>query len=369
MNRKILAIFTTVALLLGTTVVAFANDSHGRGTVGAVYTMTNAANGNQVVVFERNADGRLTLAGAIPTEGLGSGPAPVRGGLDPLESQDSLVLTKDNRWLLAVNAGSNEISVFRVKRSALELVEKVDSGGEFPVSLAVFDNLVYVLNNDSPNITGFSLDQEGQLAPIAGSTRDLGTGGFSQVGFDPRGNNLVVTDRGENEILVFPLDRHGLPAMAPVTSASSGIAPFGFIFDQQGHLLVSEAGSGAVSSYDIGDNGSLQIISSSVGNGQIATCWIARNFMGFVFSANTGSGTVSVYKGISNGQLELLDATAGVGVTPLDIGVSVDDRFLYALDPVAETIDMFRIEANGRLTNLGTVADDLSIFAQGIAVR
>jgi len=369
MNRKILAIFTTVALLLGTTVAGFANDSHGRGTVGAVYTMTNAADGNQVVVFDRHADGLLTLAGAIPTDGLGSGPAPVRGGLDPLESQDSLVLTKDNRWLLAVNAGSNEISVFRVKRRALELVDKVDSGGEFPVSLTVFDNLVYVLNARSPNITGFSFGQEGQLVPLADSTRDLGTGGFAQVGFDPRGNNLVVTDRGENEILVFPLDRHGLAATMPVTSPSNGFAPFGFIFDQQGHLLVSEAGSGAVSSYDIGDDGSLQIISGSVGNGQAATCWITRNHMGFVFSANTGSGTISVYKGIFNGQLELLDATAGFGVTPLDIGVSVDDRFLYALDPVSEQIDMFRIDADGSLTKLGTVAGGLSIFAQGTAVR
>jgi 6-phosphogluconolactonase len=369
MNRNIFAVVTTVALLFGTTVVAFANDSHGIGRVGAVYTMTNAADGNQVVVFDRNTGGLLTLAGTIPTEGLGSGPGPARNGLDSLESQDSLVLTRDNRLLLAVNAGSNEISVFRVKRSSLELVDKVNSGGEFPVSLAVFDNLVYVLNAKSPNITGFSLDREGRLVPLADSTRDLGTGGFAQVGFDPRGNNLVVTDRGENEILVFPLDRHGLAAMVPVTSLSNGIAPFGFIFDQQGHLLVSEAGSGAVSSYDIGDDGSLQIISPSVANGQAATCWIARNYMGFVFSANTGSGTISVYKGIFNGQLELFDAMAGVGVTPLDIGVSVDDLFLYALDPVSESIDMFRIEADGSFTDLGTIAGGLSIFAQGIAVR
>ena len=369
MSRTMLAILTTVALLLGTTIVAFADDSHGTGTVGAVYTMTNAADGNQIVVFDRKPDGRLTLSGAIPTGGSGSGPGPARDGLDSLESQDSLVLTSDNRWLLAVNAGSNEISVFRVKRRALELVDKVDSGGEFPVSLSVFDNLVYVLNAGSPNITGFTLGQEGQLLPLTDSTRDLGTGGFAQVGFDPRGNNLVVTDRGENEILVFPLDRHGLAATVPVMSPSTGIAPFAFIFDQQDHLLVTEAGSGAVSSYDILDDGSLQIISPSVLNGQVATCWIARNHRGFVFSANTGSGTISVYKGIADGQLDLLDAMAGIGVTPLDIGVSPDDRFLYALDPVSETIDMFRIEAKDRLTDLGTVAGGLSIFAQGIAVR
>jgi 6-phosphogluconolactonase len=361
--------FFTALVLIFVTFAGVAFGSSRQDVVGAVYTMTNAADGNQVVVFDRNANGLLTLADTIPTGGLGSGPAAVRGGLDPLESQNSLVLTKNKRWLLAANAGSNEISIFRVKHSGLELADKVDSGGEFPVSITVFHNLVYVLNAVSPNITGFSLGQEGQLIPLADSTRGLGSGGFAQVGFDPLANYLVVTDRGDKEILVFLLDRHGLAAMVPVTSASNGIAPFGFIFDQQGHLLVSEAGSGAVSSYEIEDDGSLQVISPSVGNGQSATCWIARDYKGSVITANTGSGTISVYEEIFNGQLELLDATAGVGVTPLDIGVSADGRFLYALDPVSETVDMFRIEADGSLTDLGTIAGGLSVFAQGIAVR
>lgn len=364
---KLRSLFTALVLVVFT-FIGTAFGSNSQDIVGAVYTMTNAADGNQVVVFDRNADGLLTLGGAISTGGLGSGPGPARGGLDSLESQNSLVLTKDKRWLLAVNAGSNEISVFRVKHNGLELAEKADSGGEFPVSIAVFQNLVYVLNAGSHNISGFSLGQEGQLIPLADSTRDLGTGGFAQVGFDPLGNNLVVTDRDENEILVFLVDRHGLAAMVPVTSPSIGVAPFAFIFDQQGHLLVAEAGSGAVSSYEIGDDGSLQVISPSVKNDQAATCWIARDHKGSVFTANTGSGTISVYEGIFNGQLELLDEKAGVGVTPLDIGVSVNGRFLYALDPVAETIDMFEIEADGSLINLGTIADGLSIFAQGIAV-
>lgn len=365
MNKKILAAFITVALLISSTAVAFATDRHGNGLAGAVYTMTNAADGNDVVVFERDRDGILTQAGAVPTEGLGSG-----GGLDPLASQGSLVLTDNKRWLLAVNAGSNDISVFRVKRNGLELVDKVDSGGEFPVSLTVFHNLVYVLNAGAfPNITGFYLSHRGQLIPRGDSTRALGTGGFAQVGFDPRGNNLVVTDRGENEILVFPLGRHGLPSMEPVKSMSNGIAPFGFTFDEQSHLLVSEAGSGAVSSYDIRRDGSLRTISPSVENGQTATCWIARNSKGYVFTANTGSQTISAYKGQHNGQLELLDATAGFGDRPIDMDISVNGRFLYALDPGSETIDMFEIESDGSLTDLGIVTGGLSIFAQGIAVR
>jgi len=366
MNKKIFAVLLTGAILMSSVVGAPAMGYQGQGATGAVYVMTNAADDNQVIVFERDGAGLLMLAGTISTQGAGSG-----GDLDPLASQDSLVLTRNNRWLLAVNAGSNEISVFRVNPDGLELVDKVDSGGAFPVSLAVFDNLVYVLNaGGSPNIAGFSLNHGGQLTALSDAARDLGPGAYSQVGFDPRGNNLVVTDRADNEILVFPVDRRGLPAPTPVVSMSAGIAPFSFIFDPHGHLLVAEAGSGAVSSYDIQRDGSLDVINPSVANGQAATCWIAGNHQGDVFTSNTGSQTISAYTVSSgHGKLALLDATAGFGNRPIDMNISIDGRFLYALDPAEEAVDMFEIESDGSLTGLGTAPAGISIVAQGIAVR
>ena len=365
-NKTIFVVLLTATILTSSAVAVFAKGHQEEGVAGAVYAMTNDSDDNQVVVFERDRDGLLSMAETISTQGAGSG-----GDLNPLASQGALVLSKDNRWLLAVNAGSNEISVFRVKRSGLDLVEKVVSGGNFPVSLTVFHNLVYVLNaGASPNISGFFLNHRGQLIPQCNATRDLGDGGYAQVGFDPRGNNLVVTDRDDSEILVFPLDRHGLPAMDPVVSDSIGIAPFGFIFDQRGNLLVSEAGSGAVSSYAIRRHGSLKVISPSVENGQAATCWIAGNEQGYAFTANTGSQTISAYT-VENGKanLVLLEAIAGFGNRPIDMNISVNGRFLYALDPAEETIDMFEIESDGSLTDLGTVTGGLSIFAQGIAAR
>jgi 6-phosphogluconolactonase len=364
MNSKILAIFTAVVILMGSVVVVFAKNGNRADTAGAVYAMTNAAGGNQVVMFTRNSDGLLTLAGSISTGGQGSGVI-----LDPLASQGSLVLTGDNRFLLAVNAGTNDISVFRVESSGLELADIVASGGDLPVSLAVFHNLVYVLNADSPNITGYFLSHHGQLIPRPGSTRNLGTGMFSQVGFDANGDNLVVTDREDHEILVFPLDWNGLPSLTPVTSVSNGLGPFAFIVDKQGHLLVAEAGSGAVSSYAINDDGTLQIISPSVANDQSATCWIAGNNLGYVFTANTGSQTISAYAGDQSGQVELLDKTAALGNRPIDMDISVNGRFLYALDPAAGAIDIFAINPDGSLTDLDTASGGFSIFAQGIAVR
>ena len=367
MNRKTFAVLVIITSLMSLTEAVLAEDWQGNQKAGAVYAMTNAADGNRVVVFDRDQDGYLTLVDSVPTEGLGFGDS-----LDPLASQGSLVLTQDKQWLLVVNAGSNDVSVFRVEPQGLKLMDVVDSGGEFPVSITVSHNLVYVLNaGEGPNITGFFLSHLGGLIPRPDTTRSLGTGGFAQVGFDPHSNNLVITDRGDNEILVFPMDRHGRLVEEPITTSSNGIAPFGFIFDKKGHLLVSEAGSGAVSSYDILYDGTLHLISPSIENGQRATCWIAGNRRGYVFTANTGSQTLSAYtlENPASSKLTLLDATAGFGNRPIDMGIDNTGRFLYALDPASGSIDMFVIESTGSLTSLGAVAGGFSIFAQGIAVR
>jgi 6-phosphogluconolactonase len=366
MSRNILATILGVTAMLILAAPVYASGPQSKDVVGAVYTMTNAAQGNDVVYFDRDSEGMLTNARSISTEGSGSG-----GGLDELTSQGSVVLSEDHRWLLVANAGSNEISVFRVLPEGLSLVDKVDSGGVFPVSVTIFHDLVYVLNaKGSPNIAGFYLSHTGQLMPLDDSTRTLGGGAFSQVAFSPTGMWLVVTDRGDNEILVFGVDKYGLPSMDPVTSSSSGAGPFGVIFDQRGHLLVVEAGSNAISSYTIQPTGDLNVISASVANSQSASCWIAANQRGEVFSANTGNQNISAYQlKAGSGEVLLLDQTAAEGNRPIDMAVTTDGRFLYALDPADGAIDMFQIKSNGSLTDLGQAGAGVAIFAQGIAAR
>lgn len=332
---------------------------------GSVCAMTNATDDNQLLCYQRNAKGILSDSVLISTGGQGSG-----GGLDPLGSQGSLIFSPNGMWLLAVNAGSDDISVFRTLSNGPVPVELSDSGGDFPVSITIFHNLVYVLNGGTdPNITGFFIDHAGQLTPIPGSTRNLGSGAFAQIGFDPRGGKLVVTDRGEKEILVFGVENDGTPSATPVITTSSGDVPFGFIFNQD-HLLVSEAGSGAVTSYEILPDLTLQILSESVANGQVATCWIDGNSQ-YAFTANTGSSNISSYSvKRGHGTIELVDAMAGYGNLDIDISITPNGRFLYALNAGSGTIGMFRIEADGSLEDLG-MADEvlLEIFTQGIAAN
>src|SRR2546428_10557329 len=98
-----------------------------------------AANGgNAVAIFQRSAAGTLTAAGTVATGGTGTGSS--------LGSQGALALSDDGRWLFTVNAGSNDISAFRVSPAGLSLTDRHSSGGTKPISLTVHDNIVYVLN-------------------------------------------------------------------------------------------------------------------------------------------------------------------------------------------------------------------------------
>lgn len=332
---------------------------------GAVYTMTNDPMGNGIVVFSRQGNGYLTYEDTVSTGGIGSG-----GGLDALGSQGSLVLSKNKRWLLAVNAGSNEISVFKVLPNRLTLVDKQSSSGLVPVSLTLFHNLVYVLNNGTPNLAGFTLSHSGKLIPLSDSVRSLNGTAFSQVGFDNKGQRLVVTDRGNQKILVFSVGKDGSLSALPAVSASEGAAPFGFLFDRHNHLLVSEAGAGAVSSYNLLPDDTLRIISGSVANRQMATCWIASTQRGFGFTANTGSNTLSAYQLFpQTGILKLRQQVAGRGTLPLDLDTAADGRFLYVLNAGSGTVGMFRITRRGTLVDLGTVVAPLALYSQGMAAR
>ena len=334
---------------------------------GAVYTLTNATSGNEVLVYNRSSDGSIAFQGAYATGGLGSGAG--------LGSQTAVILSKNNHWLFAVNAGSNQISAFAVSAGGLELVDVVDSGGILPISLTAYKDRLYVLNaGGSGNISGFAIGQDGSLSPLAGSTQPVSNGGvgaapgLAQVAFNSDGSALVVTEKTTNLIDTYEVV-DGI-AGPPVTHASEGSTPFGFAFDRQNHAIVSEAASGSVSSYQI-EADEFNVISSAVANGQAAACWIAISNNGnFAYTTNAGSGSISSYRIGADGSLTLLDATAGLtgaGSSPLDMAFSNNGAFVYTLASGVHNITVFQIGGDGSLSNLGTV--DVPVGVAGLAAR
>jgi 6-phosphogluconolactonase (cycloisomerase 2 family) len=368
------------------------DDSRENGSRGAVFAMTNHPSGNTIHVFSRGSDGSLTSAGTYATGGLGTG-----GGSDPLRSQGSLILSErgvgsrdedsdgrgnnssGRRLLFAVNAGSNEISVFAVHGTRLTLVDKTPSGGVRPTSLTLRRNLLYVLHAGSGTIDGFRVGRNGKLSPLAGSTRPI-TGSAAadpaQVEFTPDGKLLVVTGKNTNVIDTYRIDRGGRPS-GPRQNASHGMTPFGFAFHPRGNLVVSEAFGGApqqsaMSSYRISRDGQLTVISGSVRDFQTASCWVVITDNGrYAYTSNTGSSSVSSYRIRSNGSLTLLEsiaATTDPGSAPIDMALSTGSRYLYVLNGVVGTIDGYRVEEDGGLTAVGR-AGGLPPYTQGIAAE
>jgi 6-phosphogluconolactonase (cycloisomerase 2 family) len=348
----------------------------GDGSSGAVYSLTNAADGNQLAVFQRNPSGALILRGTVASGGLGTGAG--------LGTQGALAVAHDGRSLYAVNAGSDNLTVFRLGDDRPQAIQLIDSGGRRPISLAVRRDVLYVLNaggavGDVDQITGFGIAGDGQLQPLANSTRPLSAAntGPAQVGFSHDGSVLVVTEKSTNLIDTYLVNHQGL-ASGPITQMSAGMTPFGFAFNKGGYLIVSEAfggaaGASAVSSYRLNSTtGLIEIVSQSVPTTQSAACWIVVTHNGdFAYTTNTGSGTITGYSvAPRTGTLSRLDADGITGVTggaPID-AATVGNRFLFALSITQSEAQVvaFQIGHNGSLFPVG-VTGGLPTSTVGLA--
>lgn len=358
-TRKFALYVFSAALGLPVSQLTLAEPSDGTER-HAVFVMTNNADSNEVIAFQRTPYGTLQDPVRFGTGGRGSG-----GTVDPLASQGSLTLSGDKAWLLAANAGSGTVSTFHVDGSRLSLTDQTATEGSEPNAVAEHGGLVYVLNTaGSSSVVGFRL-LDGKLSRIRGSRRFLSENGANSgsVAFSPDGHFLAVTEKAGNLIDIFQVLADGTLSSI-TTNESVGPGAFAVGFAPNGTAIVSETGSSApnssaISSYSVNSDGSLTPISASVPTLGNANCWNAVTPDGrLVFAANAGSSTIAGFAIGAGGTLTPLPGTV-VGVNPtgsanIDITVSADGKFLYSLNAGSGAIGMFAIQSNGTLTNLGT---------------
>ena len=336
---------------------------------GKVFTSSNAVGANELLVYAAGPGGQLTLQTRLATQGHGTGTG--------LGNQGAVTLSGSGRHLFVVNALSNTVSTFSVRRSGLTLESTVDSGGQRPISVTEHDGIVYVLNaGGAGNVAGFR-NLRGTLSPLTDSVRPLsasGGTGPAQVGFDNDGEVLVVTEKATNKLTTYRV-RHDGRIGAPVVTASVGVTPFGFAFDRRGNVLVSEAFGGAanasaVSSYGFEDGAQPLAISRSVADTQSAACWVVVTPNGrYAYVTNTGSGTISSYAVQKSGKVSLNQAVAGTaGAGPIDAAIAATGRALFVLNSGSQTISSFSVGTDGSLANAGRVAG-LPAGANGLAAN
>ena len=283
--------------------------------VGYTYVNDNTATANTIAGFDRHADGSLT---PIPGSPFAAGGAGLGAGL---ASQGAIQVTSDGRYLLAVDAGSNQISVLRITADGVPVLvgQPVSSGGIQPVSVAVSGTgLVYVANSGAggSGYSGFRLNPVGKLIPIPHSTVTVPDGsGLGDVFFNSTGNRLIGTRTGTSlidSLVVLPNGRLSAAQGSPFTGQGLGQLGAEFRPTNPSQLFVSNAhngaGLGTVSAYRDSSSGQLTPIGSSpYADKQTAPCWVEISHDGqYLFTVNTGSGTISSYSINPDGSLALI---------------------------------------------------------------
>ncbi len=354
--------FALLAVGLAGPAVGSASADSPAHVAGHVYVNDNTAGTNTIAAFNRHADGSLTPVDGSPF------PAGGAGAGKGLASQGAVQVSDNGRYLLAVDAGSNQVSVLRIEHDgSLRLVSVASSGGALPDSVTVHGDLVYVANSGAgdSNYTGFILAHHGELIPLPGSTVTLpATAAPADVLFNQNGTKLVGTEVGPSVIDSFTVGRNGLLTAAPDSPlAAQGLGPFGSEFrpTNPNQLFVSNAhnvgaGTGTISAFNDAQNGTLSPIGSSpFADLQTAPCWVEISPNGqFLFTVNTGSGEISRYSIAPDGTLTLLGSTpvgATGGVGAVDARLSPDGRTLYVDESRIGKVGEFAVNG-GSLTEL-----------------
>ena len=326
-----------ILVLLSTTGLWAASGSQA----ATVWTMSNDPAGNAVLGFAL-VNNQLVALGSVSTGGTGS------GGREPdfgLGNAHAIALNSNDSRMYVVNPGSNDISVFAVNGNSLTLLQRIASGGMQPLSITVNGSLLYVLNGGGnvggvDNITGFTVASDGTLRQLSNSTRPLSAPATApaQIQFTPDGSVLVVTEKATSVIDTYTVGRNGR-ATGPIVTPSDAETPFGFDIANGNQLFVSDdfndaPGEGAMSSWTIASDGSLQLVSSIVPANESGACWVAVDHSGrFAYLADTVSSVTSIYAiDQQTGSVTLINNFSSFSHAT-DLAFSQDGGYLFALAP------------------------------------
>ena len=350
------------------------------GGVGAVYTMSNKPDMNQIIVNRLNASGQLTRVNAVDTNGTGVTTA----AADVLLSQGSMAIFSN--CLFVVNAGSNSLSMFTISPSdatQLTLLSVQPVNGWFPISVAV--NSMYACVLTGGNVTGircFTYNSSGlyvistfdrtltsflsQSIPPSGPPRT-----WSEILFSADNNALIVSVKGSNAtaqgyLLFFPFsnNRAVLASNPVLQTPTNAILPFSMTLVGSNGLLVTDPGASGVLTMNYqSTNGTISNSMFTPINASIAgaLCWstfssITGNY--YVIGASTATivelnlNLSSTNNPVRIVQYYPLPNNTGALETTVVTLAGVD--YLYVIGTTAQVISAFQLSTAGNAVALGS---------------
>ena len=403
------ALFAALTSLVMAPLASAGNNSGGKGkakgAAGFVVTETNDPGGNQLKVYSRDAKGKLKLVQTLnsggngSTQDVGCGP-----GCPILDSQGAVDLTPNGKLVFAVNAGSDNITSFIRRGKGYKRVDTQSSGGDLPISLTTRNGLLYVLNTTSGDISGIRYNSKGQMSAINNSTKPITgqgqnaifpSGGARQVGFDRTGDQVVVTELASvgpggpppGLITSFKVNPNGTTGNGVSTKSSTPL-PFGFAFDQENHMIVSEVNDpngvmdGSTSSYNYNESTGVPAPINTLTSGGALPCWVSLTNNGkYAFVINTGAGRpagAAKYAIGNDGTLTSRGVTLAPSGTFLwtDPAQSRDSKHLYVLAPTGpgpggntSHIDQYKVSSRGGLRYVRSTPSNLPAGVSGLDAR
>lgn len=354
---------------------------------------------NEVLVSERDADGRLTVVQRLATGGAGTGAY--------LHTSGAVARLGTDR-VLVVNAGSDTVTVLVREDGRLRVQSTFPAGGTTPTSIAVAGDRVYVMSTGIPSenepdptprlaaplVQGFHVDADGRATPIPGAWALLpgacpsypceASTIFAQVAASPDGRALMVTASSRHRLLTWAIEADGsLRSLPGVTATVPG--PYGLAWARSGTAVVvgsrgprsmAEAMSGTVGA------AGWQHVTASVATGQSGACWAALSpaeDRAYIIDAGTldpsdpSPGITTMALG-RDGELAILGATDvpwDLDRFPADAATSTDGRTLYAVSNVGYYV--FDIDDDGIATyapakEVLTAESELGPGATGLVV-
>jgi 6-phosphogluconolactonase (cycloisomerase 2 family) len=385
-----------------------------------VYTESNnpEPGHNAVLAFSRRDDGSLRPIGTFSTHGTGQLNLPKAIGPD--DSSQEVVATPDGRFLYAVNQGSNTIAAFRIDHDGkLDFIDTFNSGGVQPDSIGIANGDLYVSNRGdsalghpgtvAPNITGFTIGDDGALSLLANSTVTFPVDTSpSQNLISPDGRFLFAdifgvpgsTAAQGNTFAPFQIQGNGLLQLAPGGNVGAPVSPpllLGAAANPNLNIVyagLTGANEVAVFTYD--ETGRLSFVTAVPDQGK-AACWCAVSPDGkFLYTGDTGSNSVGVFSladplhpveiqnFVLGGPQAPPGSPAGTRQTAVfQVAVDPTGRFVYAIDQNTNPNGLFQegnqlhvlaVGRDGTLSepNGPTVLDPAAVpgtaHPQGIAV-
>jgi 6-phosphogluconolactonase len=235
-----------------------------------------------------------------------------------------------------------------------------------------------VANHEHGSVAVFPIDAEGRLGAATAVRQHHGSGpGPTQQGphahhvtFDTRGERVLVTDKGIDQVVVYRLDTSAgrlIDNDPPSGRVHAGAAPRHLAFGTGGRYAYVNGEADmtlAVMSYDAetGAMEELQVLSTLPDGVAFDSSWSTAEVVvdpsgRFVYVSNRGHDSIAGFAiDQETGRITATGHVSSGGQTPRNFNIDPTGRWLYAANQDSDTIVQFDLDADtGGLSPTGEV--------------